>query len=91
MESIKFEECNHTITDPNGVHPDVDIFYRISDNSVNFCLELKEEDAKELAKTRKLWVKQIIPLGRQMNPMRVSTTKEDIIQPDIEIIKPEKE
>jgi hypothetical protein len=84
MKSINFNEATNKIAEKQDEFNTVISQWNPEEQSVNMCFELDEAEFAEIARTRKLWYKQLTG-NRKMNPMRISPFKKQMIQKPKEI------
>lgn len=96
MKSITFPEATNKIAENQPEYNTVISQWNPEEQSVNLCFELDEEEFAEIARTRKVWYKQLT-FGKSMNPIRLSPFKNQMIESrkkiqtlnDIDITSPE--
>lgn len=79
MKSVTFNEATNKIAEHQDEFQTVHSQFQPGDKSVNICWELEDEEIEEIIKSKKIWYKQVIG-DRNMNPMLISTKKDEIIK-----------
>lgn len=78
MKAIKFEEHNIVIAEDQEEYQSLPAYQNIEEGSVTFCFELDENELNRIKATGQIWFK-IITFNRPMQPIAMSTNKEDLI------------
>jgi len=84
MKAIEFPEVNLRIAEnqpeyetlPANIQPDKQTkgFF----NQFTFCFELDEDEKKQIAETGHVWQTVLVPKGRSINPIFMSTLKPEM-------------
>ena len=78
MTAIEFDEVNVRIAEHQEEYETLPAFINQGEGSATFCFQLNKEELDEIAKTGKIWFKQLT-FGKPMNPISMSTQKDDLI------------
>jgi hypothetical protein len=79
MTAAEFPEVTHRIAEDQPEYITLPAHYNPREGSLTFCFDLNKEELDEIAKTGKIWFKQITG-GNAMQPIILSTLKSDLIQ-----------
>ena len=77
MMATEFEGVNVEIAKDQDQYNTLPAKYDQTDGSVLCCFQLNKEEIEEIQRTGKIWYKQLT-FGRQMQPMKLSTNKDEI-------------
>lgn len=78
MTSIDFEESNIKIAEDQEQYETLIAHHNKEEGSMTFCFKLNKEEMDEINKTGVIWFKQLT-FGKPMNPVSMSTEKNDLI------------
>lgn len=78
MKAMEFEEVNVRIAEHQPEYETLPAFYNEEDQSITFCFELSEEEFTQVAKTGKIYIKQLT-FNKPMQPIAGSCLKNDLI------------
>lgn len=78
MTAIEFPEVNVRIAEHQDEYETLPGFYNTKEGSITFCFQLNKEELEEINRTGCVYFKQIT-FGKPMNPVAMSTQKEDLI------------
>lgn len=78
MTAVEFEEVNLRIAEKQDQYETLPAFHNPEEGSVTFCFQLNKEELDEIAKTGKIWFKQLTFNG-PMIPVSMSTEKDLLI------------
>lgn len=78
MKSINFPEATNKVAEHQEEYNTLISQWNPEEQSINVCFEIDEDEFAEIARTRKLWYKQLT-FGKPMNPMRISPFKNQMI------------
>ncbi len=78
MQAIEFPEVNVRIAEHQEEYETLPAFWDKKQGSMTFCFKLTEEEINRIYATGEIWFKQLT-FGQPMNPITLSTNKEDLI------------
>ena len=78
MIAVEFDEVNVRIAENQPEFETLPAHHNPKDGSVTFCFQLNKEELAEIAKTGKVFFKQIVGPNK-MQPISMSTLKSDLI------------
>lgn len=78
MTAVEFEEVNIRIAEDQPEYETLPAYANTQEGSVTFCFELNKEELDEIAKTGRIYFKQLT-FNKPMQPIAMSTQKEDLI------------
>lgn len=82
MKSVNFEEATNKIAENQPEFKTVHSQFQSSDQSINLCFELDDDEIETIRKEKRIWYKQVI--GKEnMQPILLSTNKWEIIEDPI--------
>lgn len=78
MIETEFKEVNIRIAENQPEYETLPAFHNDIEGSVTFCFALNKQELDEIAKTGKIWFKQLT-FNKAMNPIAMSVLKSDLI------------
>lgn len=78
MEAIEFEGHNVVIAKDQPQYRPLPAYWNQEEGSMTFCFKLTEAEIQRIYATGEIWFKQIT-FGQAMNPIALSTNKEELI------------
>lgn len=78
MIAVEFDEVNVRIAENQPEFETLPAYHNPEDGSVTFCFQLNKEELDEIAKTGKVFFKQLVG-NNKMQPISMSTQKSDLI------------
>lgn len=74
----EFEEVNIRIAEHQEEFITLPAFWNIEEGSMTFCFQLSQDEVNRIKATDEIWFK-IVTGGRPMQPITLSTNKEELI------------
>lgn len=78
MEAKEFKEVNVRIAEHQEEYQTLPAYYNQQEGSMLFCFELSEDEMNRIKATGEIWFK-MLTFGQPMQPICLSTNKEDLI------------
>ena len=78
MKAIEFKEVNLRIAENQDEYVTLPAFHDKEEGSVTFCFKLTEDEINRIKATDEIWFK-ILTFNKPMQPIQLSTNKEDLI------------
>ncbi len=78
MKAKDFPEANVKLVESQEEYMDLPAFFNSEDGSLTFCFELDEAELNRIKATGEVWF-QMLTFGRPMQPIAMSTNKEQLI------------
>lgn len=79
MKASEFEEVNVRIAEDQEEYETLPAFHNVQEGSMTFCFKLTDDEINRIYATGEIWLKQLT-FGKAMNPIALSTNKEELIQ-----------
>ena len=84
MKPVEFPEVSIRIAETQDEFITIPAMANAKDGTVNYCMELTQEEIKKVQETGRIWVKQQTG-SKKMQPMMFSVNKADIIPPIVDL------
>jgi hypothetical protein len=78
MTSVTFEEANLKIAEHQDEYETLHAHHNPKEGSITFCFQLNKEELDEIARTGRIYFKQLT-FNQPMQPIAMSTEKSDLI------------
>ena len=78
MTAVEFEEVNLRIAEHQDEYETLPAYHNPEEGSVTFCFQLNKEELDEIAKTGKIYFKQLT-FNKSLQPINMSTEKSLLI------------
>ncbi len=80
MKSKEFKEVNVKVAEDQPEYITLPAYFNPEEGSMTFCFELSEDEMNRIKATNEIWI-QLLTFGHKMQPIKMSTNKEDLIKP----------
>lgn len=80
MKAKDFNEANVKLAEGQEEYQTLPAFFNPDDGSMTFCFELDEAELNRIKATGEIWF-QVMTFGRPMQPIAMTTNKEQLIPP----------
>jgi len=77
MEAVDFEEANIRIAEGQKEYLTLPAYYDQKEGSLCFCFKLTPDEVNRIKATDEIWFK-VLTFGNSMQPIFLSTNKEDM-------------
>ena len=78
MKAKEFKEVNIRLAEDQDECETLPGFYDVEEQSFTFCFELSPDEVNRIKATDEIWFK-VLTFGQRMQPICLSTNKEDLI------------
>ncbi len=78
MNAKEFKEMNVRVAENQPEYITLPAYFNPENGSMTFCFDLSEDELNRIKATGEIWI-QLLTFGKPMNPIKMSTNKEDLI------------